>query len=80
MEFRKNGKKVSDTLSIGTVLKIPTTEIIDVPTTNVTYVVKPGDTLYSIARIYNTTVNNLKELNGLVTNVLSVGQTLIVNP
>lgn len=70
----------SNTLSIGQILKIPTTEIIETPTTTVTYTVEPGDTLYSIARQYNTTVNNLKELNSLTSNILSVGQTLIISP
>ena len=42
------------------------------------YIVKAGDTLYQIAREYNTTVDNLKQLNGLINNNLSIGQTLIV--
>ena len=67
-------------LSIGQILKIPKTEIIETPTSTITYTVKPGDTLYSIAREYNTTVNNLKELNNLTTNILLVGQTLIISP
>lgn len=70
----------SNTLSIGQILKIPTTEIIETPTTTITYTVVPGDTLYSIAREYNTTVNNLKSLNSLTSNILSVGQTLIISP
>ena len=40
------------------------------------YIVKKGDTLYSIAMKYNTTVNELKQLNNLGTNLLSVGQIL----
>ena len=42
------------------------------------YTVQPNDTLYSIARKYNTTVNELKNLNGITSNNLSIGQTLIV--
>lgn len=42
----------------------------------VIYVVKPGDNLYSIARKYDTTVSELKRLNNLTTNNLSVGQEL----
>lgn len=42
------------------------------------YVVKSGDTLWSIARKYNLSVNELKALNNLSSNALSVGQRLIV--
>lgn len=42
-----------------------------------TYVVKPGDTLYQIARSYNLDVNTLKSLNNINdANQLSVGQVL----
>ena len=63
----------SNTLSIGQVLKIPvSTE------DKLTYTVKKGDTLYSIARTYNTDVNTIKRLNNLKSNTLSIGQTLIL--
>ncbi|PPK95158.1 flagellum-specific peptidoglycan hydrolase FlgJ [Nonlabens xylanidelens] len=42
------------------------------------HVVVKGDTLYSVSKRYNTTVDKLKKLNKLKTNVLSVGQALIV--
>ena len=76
----KQNNLTSNILSIGQILEIPTTEIIETPTTTITYIVKPGDTLYSIARKYNTTANNLKELNNLKTNILSVDQSLIISP
>ena len=40
------------------------------------YTVTKGDSLWSIARKFNTTVDKLKELNNLSSNLLSVGQTL----
>lgn len=40
--------------------------------------VQKGDTLYSIARKYNISVQHLKEANGLTGNTISVGQELIV--
>ena len=43
--------------------------------TNIYTVVK-GDTLYSIARKFNTTVDNIKSKNNLSSNTLSVGQIL----
>ena len=66
----------SNTLSIGQYLKIPTIsnneEGIEY------YVVKSGDTLWSIARNNNTTVDNIKTLNNLKNNTLTVGQRLII--
>ena len=46
-------------------------------TTN-TYVVEKGDTLYSIAKKYSTTVSKIKELNNLKSDTLSIGQELII--
>lgn len=44
------------------------------------YLVKAGDTLYSISRAYNITVDQLKSFNNLKTDVLSVGQVLLLRP
>ena len=43
-----------------------------------TYIVKSGDNLYAIARRFGTTVDNLKDINNLSTNLLSIGQKLLV--
>ena len=40
------------------------------------YTVKKGDTLYSIAKIYGTTVPAIKNINYLDTNQLYIGQVL----
>lgn len=37
-----------------------------------------GDTLYSLSKTYNTTVKQLKAINGLKDNELSIGQVLII--
>ena len=42
------------------------------------YIVQNKDTLYKIANMYNTTVDNLKTLNNLKSNILTIGQKLIV--
>lgn len=65
----------NNNLSIGQVLKIPTN---NVNSTNNTYTVKKGDNLYSIARNFNTTVNEIKRKNNLTSNTLSIGQKLII--
>lgn len=43
------------------------------------YIVKKGDSLWSIAKKYNTTVDSIKKLNNLSTNFLSVGQKLVIS-
>ncbi|CAM3311270.1 glucosaminidase domain-containing protein [Aequorivita lipolytica] len=45
-----------------------------------TYAVRAGDTLYSISRKFNLTVETLKEYNGLRGNNLSIGQVLYLHP
>ena len=42
------------------------------------YTVKKGDTLYNIAKNYNVSVDEIKSLNNLSSNVLSVGQKLTI--
>lgn len=44
------------------------------------YVVQQGDTLYSIAKRYNLSVEQLKEYNKLVDSAISIGQILYVTP
>ncbi len=52
-----------------------TTIIVNNPT-SVTHIVKSGDTLYSIFRKYNTPVDEIKKMNNLDSNVLTIGQQL----
>ena len=42
------------------------------------YVVKKGDTLYSIAKRYGITVDELKRANNLTSNTLSINQKLVI--
>ncbi len=60
-------------LAIGQKIKIPSST----STTN-SYVVKSGDNLYSIAKKFNTSVDLIKKKNNLKSNVLSIGQKLII--
>ncbi len=50
-----------------------------IPVSSNYYVVQKGDSLWSIAKKFGTTVDKLKEINKLSTNILKIGQTLIVN-
>lgn len=85
----KDNSLSSNILQIGQVLKIRTNneneEILecfgdnyeDTPNDNtITYTVKKGDSLYAIARRFNTTVDSIKKKNNLKSNVLSIGQIL----
>lgn len=74
-ELKSLNNLTSNNLSIGQVLKIPTN---NVPAEANTYTVKSGDSLWSIANKYGTTVNNLKSLNNLTNNDLQIGQVLRV--
>ena len=44
-----------------------------------TYAVQVGDTLYSISRRFNLTVETLKKYNGLASNEISIGQVLYLH-
>lgn len=63
----------SNLLSVGQNLLIPSKEV---DSSSNTYTVKSGDTLYGIAQKYNTSVDNIKSLNNLSSDTLSIGQVL----
>src|SRR5690606_34554927 len=44
----------------------------------ITYTVQPGDSLYRIARQYNTLVESIMVLNGLQSTTIDVGQRLVI--
>ncbi len=62
----------SDILGVGQVIRIPS----DAAANYITYTVVKGDSLYAIARKYNTTVDAIKTLNNLTSNILQIGQIL----
>lgn len=61
-------------LKIGDELRIPITNM----EAEVTYTVKRGDTLWSIAKDFEVSVDDIKNVNNLATNLLTVGQNLII--
>lgn len=62
----------SDALSVGQALKIPASQ----SGGYTEYTVRSGDTLWLISRRYNTTVDAIKSLNGLTSDILNIGQVL----
>lgn len=77
-EIKSLNNLTSNLLSIGQILKIPTTDGLQIPVNYQTYVVKRGDSLYAIANRYDMTVAELMSLNNLNSTTLSIGQLLKV--
>lgn len=64
----------SDTIYVGQTLQIPSRQS-DIPSF-VNYTVVAGDTLSHIPKRYNTTVNDIKQVNKLSSDLIRIGQTL----
>ena len=79
-ELKRINNLTSNTLSIGQVLKLPSDKASNVEKeeNTISYTVQKGDSLYSIARKYSTTIDKIKDLNNLTTNLLSIGQVLLI--
>ena len=76
-DLKNANNKSNNSLSIGEQLIIPGKSTGENVSTTI-YTVKSGDNLYSIARRYNVTVNEIKSLNNLSSNLLSIGQKLSI--
>ncbi len=74
--LKKANNLSTNNLSIGQTLIIPSTNVPG--QTEITYVVKKGDSLWAIANKYDTTVDKIKSTNNLSSNTLSIGQILII--
>lgn len=61
-----------DMLYVGQVLKIPAPQ----SEPYIEYTVKSGDTLWLLSRKYQTTVDAIKKLNGLTSDIIDIGQVL----
>ena len=82
-ELKKANNLSSDLLSINQELIIPVKTTTVEPDEGeeideIKYVVVKGDNLYSIANKYNVTVDEIKEANKLSSNILSIGQILVI--
>ena len=70
-ELKSANNLTSDVLSIGQQLKIPSGGV-----SGIIYVVKAGDSLWKISNNYGVSVDSIKKLNNLTSNLLSIGQQL----
>ena len=72
-ELKAINNLTSDNLAIGQLLNVPSGLSLAS-----SYTVSAGDTLYGVAKKFDTTVDKLKEANNLTNNMLSIGQKLII--
>ena len=77
-ELKNINNLSSNILSVGQQLIIPEKKENNVNDIDNYYIVVAGDTLYSIARKNRTTVDEIKRINKLSNNLLSLGQKLII--
>ena len=75
-DIKKINNLTSNNLSINQKLIIPQNN--NTNNNDNIYIVKSGDSLYSIARKFNTTVDDIKKNNNLTSNLLSINQRLII--
>lgn len=74
-ELKKINNLTSNMLSIGQVLKLPTQDKVE---EMAMYTVQKGDSLYSIAKKFGITVDEIKLLNNLTSNNLAIGEQLMI--
>ncbi len=65
-------------LEIGQILKVPYTPPAKKSAGGLVHVVAPKETLYSISRVYEVSVDDLRQWNNLTDNALTIGQELII--
>lgn len=73
-EIRNKNNLTTDVLKVGQLLRIPG----NTSSSDNIYYVKSGDSLWKIANQFGTTVDAIKNQNGLTSNVLQIGQQLII--
>ena len=80
-DLRKWNQLQSDQLSVGQILRVVAPEQVDVAGQRggrTTHLVAPGETLFSISKMYGVTVAELRAWNELQGSDLAVGQELLI--
>lgn len=73
-EIKETNNLSSNLLYINQELKVPNYDLAE--DSNINYIVKKGDTLWSVASSYNISVSDLKKYNNLTSDFLQVGTVL----
>ena len=76
-ELKEINKLTSNTLKVGQTLKLTKNNEM-IPEDYLVYKVKKGDSLWDIAKEYNTTVATLKKINNLSNDKLTINQQLFI--
>ncbi len=81
-QLREVNGITGDFINAGQQLLIPTTTVANATATieKVSYKVRRGDTLWHIARRFNTSVNRIRSQNGLTSDLLAINQVLQITP
>ena len=77
-ELKAWNNLTSNILQIGDVLVIEDPGTTNPDPSETTYTVRAGDSLWLIANAYGVTVNELKAWNNLTSNILQIGDVLVV--
>lgn len=75
-ELLEINNKLDDDIKIGEAIYVYNNP--PILSDEILYIVKKGDSLYSIAAAYGTTAENIKKANNLKGNFLSIGMELII--
>lgn len=77
-ELKSQNDLISNIIKVGQQIQIRNFDLSNAINSTSLWVVKKGDTLYSISKKTGTTVSKLKHLNGLKNDVIKVGQKLVL--
>ena len=78
--IRKANPELGDNLLVGQIVLVPISYSPATQTEeeSIIHIVKSGETLYSISRQYNVSVDEIKRKNNLSSNNLDIGQELVI--
>ena len=76
--INKENPSLNNGLQVGQILRIPYGKALLDDSSSLTHTVKSGETLFAIASKYGVQLDEVKRLNDLSSNSLSVGQVLVI--